>query len=289
MSPMNPRLLRPTASGRFLLDQYGSAAAAYSLRRLRGGYTGAAVRVRRANDNAEADFRPEEISNGTLTAWTGANNGLVVTWYDQSGSGRNATQATAGNQPSIVSSGSLNLLNGKPAIQWSSGRILTGTITTGAAISCAAVFSAQANSAYQKLCVLGGDGATSGTTINAYMGATANDWVADDFAFLGNGSNSGRAPRIISSGSAITSSTTTQSILTTFLSSSTARAFVNRTEMSYRVQLTGAVPAITNGTTNIGNGPFAHFLNGSLQELIVWSADLIVDRAGIEQNIDAYY
>jgi hypothetical protein len=41
----------------------------------------------------------------------------VTTWYDQSGNGRNATQATAANQPRIVNSGSLDTQLSKPAIQ----------------------------------------------------------------------------------------------------------------------------------------------------------------------------
>ena len=44
-------------------------------------------------------------------------NGFVTTWYDQSGNARNVTQATAGSQPSIVTSGVVNMANGKPAIK----------------------------------------------------------------------------------------------------------------------------------------------------------------------------
>jgi hypothetical protein len=43
-------------------------------------------------------------------------NGFVTTWYDQSGNGRNATQATAANQPQIVSNGVLQTQNGRPTL-----------------------------------------------------------------------------------------------------------------------------------------------------------------------------
>ena len=89
-----------------LLDQFSGAAAAYSLERLSKGTTNV-VRVRRSSDNAEQDFTASEVSDGTLTTFTGAGNGFVVTWYDQSGNANNATQATAGSQPQIVASGSL--------------------------------------------------------------------------------------------------------------------------------------------------------------------------------------
>lgn len=44
-------------------------------------------------------------------------NGFVTTLYDQSGNARNATQATAGNQPQIVTGGVVNTENGKPSLK----------------------------------------------------------------------------------------------------------------------------------------------------------------------------
>ena len=45
-----------------------------------------------------------------------SGDGFVTTWYDQSGSARDAAQVTATSQPYIVSNGSLILRSGKPAI-----------------------------------------------------------------------------------------------------------------------------------------------------------------------------
>lgn len=103
-----------------LLDLYPSAAAAYSVRKLRSAYTGSAIRVRRSSDNAEQDIGFTALGNldtTTLTSFCGAGNGFVTTWYDQSGNARNATQSTAANQPQIVSSGNVILNNGKSALQ----------------------------------------------------------------------------------------------------------------------------------------------------------------------------
>lgn len=92
-----------------LLDAYPNAAAAYSLRKLRGAYTGSAIRVRRSSDNAEQDigFLNNALDTVSLTSFCGSGSGFVTTWYDQSGNARNATQTTAANQPQIVSSGSV--------------------------------------------------------------------------------------------------------------------------------------------------------------------------------------
>ena len=96
-----------------LLDTYTGAAAAYSLRKLKTGVTNV-VRVRRSNDSTEQNFTATEITDGTLTTFTGANDGLVTILYDQSGSGKNAIQTIATSQPKIVSNGVVNIDNGKP-------------------------------------------------------------------------------------------------------------------------------------------------------------------------------
>ena len=41
------------------------------------------------------------VTGQTLTSWLGGASGNIVTWYDQSGNGNHATQATAANQPVI--------------------------------------------------------------------------------------------------------------------------------------------------------------------------------------------
>lgn len=96
-----------------------SAAFAYSLRRLRTAYTGPLVRVRRSSDNTEQDIGyniSNELDTTALTAFVGANSAFVVTWYDQSGNGRNMTQATQAAQPRLVNAGTLEVRNTKPAL-----------------------------------------------------------------------------------------------------------------------------------------------------------------------------
>lgn len=107
-----------------ILDIYTGAAAAYSLRKLRGAYSGAAVRVRRSNDNAEQDIGFDSNGNlneSALTSFVGANSGFVTTWYDQSGNARNMTQAIAASQPKIVTTGQIEKSQGKAAIYVNNG------------------------------------------------------------------------------------------------------------------------------------------------------------------------
>jgi hypothetical protein len=109
-----------TLAPSLLLDLYPSAAAAYSVRKLRSAYSGSAIRVRRSSDNTETDigFSGGNLDTTSLTSFCSGTNGFVTTWYDQSGNGRNATQTTAANQPQIVSSGSIITQGGKPAARF---------------------------------------------------------------------------------------------------------------------------------------------------------------------------
>lgn len=106
-----------------LLDESGLGSAAFSIStgKVRAAYSGDVLRVRRSSDNAECDveFLNDWVSlnspinnlsagsGATLTAWAGSDSCYVVTWFDQSGNARNASQSTAANQPMIMSGGAL--------------------------------------------------------------------------------------------------------------------------------------------------------------------------------------
>jgi len=112
--------VQPAFTG--LLDTYSGAAAAYSLRLLRGDYEGNCIRVRRLDDNAEQNigFRNNELDTSALTTFCGSSDGFVVTWFDQSDNEtpNNLTQSTASSQPKIVSEGSVILEEEKPTLEF---------------------------------------------------------------------------------------------------------------------------------------------------------------------------
>lgn len=98
-------------STELLLDTYPSSSAAYSFFKLRSAYAGFCIRIRRSSDNAELNigFIGWRLDTDSILAFVGAGNGFIVTFYDQSGSSFNYTQATAGLQPQIVVSGAIVL------------------------------------------------------------------------------------------------------------------------------------------------------------------------------------
>ena len=117
------------------LDAYSGAGAAYSLESLSNSTTNV-IKARRSSDNAELDFTASDITDGTLTTWTGANDGFVTTIYDQVNS-NNMTQTTSSKQGKIVASGSVITLGGKACIERSTyygGYISTYNPNDGAAV-----------------------------------------------------------------------------------------------------------------------------------------------------------
>lgn len=86
-----------------VLDDYPGAMVGYSLRLLNTDYTGSAVTVRRASDNATQNigFVDGELDVTALETFCSGTDGFVSVWFDQSGNGRNATQTTASAQPKI--------------------------------------------------------------------------------------------------------------------------------------------------------------------------------------------
>lgn len=134
---INPGLRWRIGGGQsFILTQLAglgyAATGAWSVsRRMRQAYVGPLLRVRRSSDNAEQDvgFRSDgALDSATLVAFCAGGNGFVAKVYDQSGGGFDMAQATAGSQPRIVASGSLDTMGaqGRPTINFTSG---TGSLT----------------------------------------------------------------------------------------------------------------------------------------------------------------
>jgi hypothetical protein len=83
---------------------------AFAVFRVSTSYTGPTITVRRSSDSATLDFYADphgtlgSAINGTgtsLESWLGGSTGFVTKWWDQSGKGSHATQATAASQPQI--------------------------------------------------------------------------------------------------------------------------------------------------------------------------------------------
>jgi hypothetical protein len=112
-------------SFQFLLDSISYSTSDffhyYSLKKLRTAYSGSAIQVLRASDNATLDigFVSNELDTAAITTFCTGTTGFVSIWYDQGGgiSNNNYTTPGAPYRPYIYANGAIVTgKNGKPAV-----------------------------------------------------------------------------------------------------------------------------------------------------------------------------
>lgn len=256
-----------------LLDIYGSAAVAYSVRKLRTAYSGSAIRVRRtdlseinigftANGNLDTAALLSFVGTGAL------DNGFVTTWYDQSGNGINSTQSTATNQPQIVNAGSVILQNGNPCIVFNGSTSNLTNSANSTVPSNISVFVVRSFSSYpstfRTLFNFNSYGLTynsSGGTIyaNAHLFGNSASKSANDYP-----------------------TTTGQGL-------DFAYNFENLERNNFATTLS-SIGGYGSGSGTIGaySGSVQAFL-GNIQELVIYLSNKNTDKSGINTNINSYY
>lgn len=101
---------------KFFLDDITGASFAYSYKKLRAGYAGNCLRIRRTNDNAETDIgfgADGYIDMAAVESFLPSLGTFVwayaVRWYDQTGNGNDATQTLGTRQPMVAYRNSSNV------------------------------------------------------------------------------------------------------------------------------------------------------------------------------------
>lgn len=258
----------------YLLDTYTGAAAAFSLRKLRSAYTGSAIRVRRSSDNTETDIGFNvggELDTIALITFVGAGNGFVRTWYDQSGNGKNITQITTGNQPSIVISGVVRLFNSKPSLYFSNST-LTLLDTSLTLI--------QPNTYFV---------VSEGTTTNNTGYRTINDGFFVTGANRNSFGKSDTNVYYLYAGSLISSTTTystIKSLITAIFNSASSYLYRNQTALISN-QNAGNISQL--GIYFGGASATQNLYEGYFPEYIIYNSNQSANRTGIESNINSFY
>lgn len=262
-------------SAAYFTDLFGVPAAAYSLRKLSPNsvYSGAAIRVRRSSDNTEQDINfvssspNAEIDTVALLSFVGSGNGFVTTWYNQGSGASDAIQTTAANQPKIVNSGSLYLVNSKPSIQGGqagSSIDLNITSITQATQSTFAVFEILTTN-------------TSATSALSFM-STSDGNIAHGLANNG----AGTAPHV-------NFGTPLYYKNGTLLSSPTRTTIWNNFIINQQVLAT-TIGGGTANTTRRMQYPVTSVRNNQFnQEILIYSVDKSLDKTAIETDINDYY
>ena len=274
----------PTPLSTPLLDTYTGISVAYSLRKLKTGYSGFAIRVRRSSDNTEQNIG--FISNGdldtvTLLSFVGAGNGFVTTWYDQSGLGRNATQTTQSAQPQIVSSGSVITKSGKPTLKFDGTNYYMSVSFDSAIKSCFAVTSTNTAN-YPDMA--GGVFAYRFNTLS-FLGAsteiTSGYSVGGGIVYSSNPSY-GTIATLNS-----TSTLYTNADLKTSFAGAIASPFTNINLIT--IHKSDSISGVKN--IGIGVDPYSSGwkLNGTISEIIAFSDLQLVNNDTINSSINSYY
>jgi hypothetical protein len=260
-----------------LLDFYPNAAAAYSVRALSSSYRGPLVKVRRSSDNVERDFFA--LQNGNLdtfglATFCAGTDGFVTTWYDQSGVGRNATQTTAIQQPQIVSSGVVILQNSKPCVQFSgfsNSLILSSNLYN--------------NTTPKETFALFNTSGSTGVVIGGF-----NSSFFDSFGEGVYVNTTIKASQLASSVGVLLNSTISPNgryLVDAKMVNGANEIFVNAVSKA-----TSTANQSFQGYTNrIGGDAFNNggWLNGNIQEILMYAADKTSDRNAISSNINTYY
>ena len=250
-----------------LLDDYPNAAAAYSLRKLKADYTGAAIKVR-VDTTGQPTYDISFDSNGDLDTTdllskVGANDAYVNTWYDQSGGGNDATQGSASNQPQIVSGGIINKVNNISAVDFdgTDNYLETSNFTEiEQPTSYFGVFKFDSNKNQNIF----------DSSLNARQLAGDN---GTNYKFFG--------------GSTITGGTTnTNQNSFNGIFNSTDSLFVNDISVVSGNAGTNGIDKIVIASNYPKTGAF---LDGKIQELILYPSDQSANRVAIETNINNYY
>ena len=269
-----------------LLDLFPDAAAAFSLRKLRAAYTGAAIRVRRSSDDAEQDIgfdANNDLDTAALLAFVGAGDGFVTNWYDQSGDALNVKQTTLNRQPRIVNNGGVQIENGMPTIRFTGSTFLfESNILSVGVDNDMLTFSTARN-----LDGLNSDVFFKGAPtniINAYSLTFTNNTTA---SFATN--NSGVDVR-----ASVSNILTNQILYTTeFIRNISNTLYRNSSQVAQRLSTIGVL-GVNNEVFSIGalmessTNPL-RFLNGNIQEIIIYHSPILPSKAPIEANINNYY
>jgi hypothetical protein len=252
-------------------DNFAGVTAYYSLRRFTKGEDNNAIRVRRSSDDTEQDIGFDangDLDSTALLAFVGTggtDNGYVTTFYDQTGNGNNATNATESEQPLIVDGGSVVTENSKAAIDFDGVNDKLGfasNLNIGGSPSIIGVLNTAAGDIVWR---------ADGTDYWYFLASQYFRYRNGDFD--ANWQNADGLPVI----------TGAQKLIATYKNSTSVELAVDGSSISTKSSGTG-----TDGFFNY-IGSDAVYMNGVWQELIVFDSDQSGIRTSIETNINDHF
>lgn len=223
-------------------------------------------------------FKIESNINNYYNLYNFNGDGFVETWYDQSGNGNDATQATAGQQPAIVKNGVMVTENNKNAIDFdesSSQFLLISKAFANSSGADASIFTVTKN--------VPTDGSSAhpiissrSDNLNGYqVGYTGVDLF--ELVVFANTPNAARD----------TQTSDTQMIGSAIKDGLNLKIFIDGDEID---DSTATAYTASTDFTRIGGNQHANvYMEGTMQEIVIFESDLSSDRTAIETNMNTYY
>jgi hypothetical protein len=280
----------------FFSDFFEPPTAGYALRKLNPSAINC-IRVRRSNDNAEQDIgfinsKPNApLNTGQLMQFVGANDGFVVTWYDQSGLNRDAEQTTGANQPQIVNSGSLITENGLPTIEFNgtSHNLPIADFQTAAYVHVN-LFSVLRytgttgdHSIFSKLLATGNNRSFSIRISNNIWDTRLSANGTTTFIRYSSSNNPPSGQQIFTNINDLSQSTNADRIQFYRNGTNTTKTAVNTNNITSAFNANTTFDISSTGTGN------TNFFQGNMQEIIFYDSSKASERIAIETNQNNYY
>ena len=251
-----------------LLNNFPSAAAAYSVRQLNANYKGPLIRI--DNGSTELDIYPKangDLDTDAILGHAAAGSGYagVSVWYDQSGNGNNAVQATNANQPRIANSNAIIYENGKPALESNGSYFLTLLSDISSVVSDYTIFDITRRDRSQEASISGrADGFQSFGGGDLLIFDTENGWFYNDASYL--------QPALTSQN---------QTLKSFSLVAPTAKLYENTIEVRSGIYS----QKVMQGSIRL----FFGNMIGTRSEIIFYPSDQSSSRKEIESNINKYF
>jgi hypothetical protein len=276
----------PSFTG-LLNESYGSgAAAAYSVRRLNGLYTGSAIEVERSSDNQTQDIGFDvdgNLDESALTTFCTGTTCKVRTWYDQSvtggtGSGNDAQQTDHTKQPTIYTGGALVKENGKVAVQFdgSNDVLKTSSVLISGTVGRSMFVTAKADTI----------GINSIFSLTDNGNATGTLWRFTPEVAI----------RVIGAQVFDNNPMHVQTLGSVHLAASSNIADISYFENGAQVTATSLGTTDPINTTSLGVSEIggyqdgaSWFYDGNIQEIVMYASDQSSNRTSIESNIGDYF
>ena len=224
------------------------------------------LNITASSSNNILGLNPLGIATASISSFYAVDtsaDGFVTTWYDQSGNGNDAAQATASAQPKIVSSGSTIEDNGKPSVQFVSTDSLSKTGLTDF-VSASFVYN---------------------------FDTSQNNMIMSEFGALNNHYIFHSTSQVSFDGGVATNDEARMSLngasLTSYAENQTGSYSINT---QYHLYFNyDASKDMESSFDTLGILLSSFTFSGKMQEIIVWTDDNSSDLSGINTNINDFY